>query len=96
MGLWEAVWGKMSVLTVGSFQVFIKNVTLTYALHVKVHLFQNPLIFMCSVEAIYFSLEHIYVRLVFAQNTQYNPSSFFLTNISRTCSWILIDVHTFS
>jgi hypothetical protein len=35
MGLEETDWGKMSVMTVGSFQVFIKNVTLTCVLQVK-------------------------------------------------------------
>ncbi len=45
----ETVWGKMSVMTVGSFQVFIKRVTLTRVLHVKVNVFPNTLIFMFSV-----------------------------------------------
>ena len=39
MGLEEADWGKMSVMTVGTFQVFVKNVTLTCVLHVKTNVF---------------------------------------------------------
>ncbi len=39
MVLREITWGKMSVMTVGSLQVFIKNVTLTRVLHFKVQVF---------------------------------------------------------
>jgi len=42
IGLWETAWGKMSVTTVGSFQFFIKRVTLTRALQVKFMLSQKP------------------------------------------------------
>jgi hypothetical protein len=41
--------GKMTVMTVGSFQVFIKNVTLTCNLQVKVHVFPKTMIFIFSV-----------------------------------------------
>ncbi len=49
MGLDEAVWGKMTVMTVGSFQVFMKIVTSTRVLHVRVHVFQKTSIFIFSV-----------------------------------------------
>ena len=49
MGLEETDWGKMSVLTVGSFHEFIKNVILICVLQVKVHIFQKIMIFMFSV-----------------------------------------------
>ena len=62
MGLDEIAWGKMLVLTVGSFQVFIKNVTLTCVLQVEVHVFPKTMIFILSVQTIYFSLEDRYVR----------------------------------
>jgi len=39
MGLEETAWGKMIVMTVGSFHVFAKIVTLTGVLHVKAHVF---------------------------------------------------------
>ncbi len=42
-------WGKMSVMTVGSFQIFIKNVTLTRVLQVRVHIFSKTSIFILSV-----------------------------------------------
>ncbi len=38
-------WGRMSVLTVGSFHFFIKNVTLTGVIHDKVHILQQKLDF---------------------------------------------------
>ena len=41
MGLEEAAWGKMTVMTVGSFHVFAHIVTLTSVLRVKVHVFQK-------------------------------------------------------
>ena len=41
MGLWETAWGKMSVMTVGSFHVFTKIVTLTCVLQVKLHFFEK-------------------------------------------------------
>ena len=49
MVLWETGWGKMTVMTVGSFQVFIKIVTLTRVLQVKVNVFRKKLIFIFSV-----------------------------------------------
>jgi hypothetical protein len=49
MGLWEIAWGKMTGTNVGSFQVFIKHMTLTCVLQVKVHVFQKTVIFMFSV-----------------------------------------------
>ena len=49
MVLWETAWGKMCVLTVGSFQVFIKIMTLIRVLHVKVHVFPKTSIFIFSV-----------------------------------------------
>ena len=36
MVLRETAWAKMSVMTVGSFQVFVKNVTLICNVQVKV------------------------------------------------------------
>jgi hypothetical protein len=47
--LWETDWGKMTGMTVGSFQIFIKIVTLTCNLHVKVNVFQRTMIFMFFV-----------------------------------------------
>ena len=49
MGLRETAWGKMSVMTVGSFQVFIKIVTLTRVSQVEVHIFRKTSIFVFSV-----------------------------------------------
>ena len=49
MGLWETSWGKMTVMTVGSFQVFIKNVTLTCVFQVEVHVFPKTSICILSV-----------------------------------------------
>ena len=49
MVLWETGWGKMTVMTVGSFHVFIKIVTLTRVLQVKVHVFPKTSIFVFSV-----------------------------------------------
>ena len=49
MGLWETAWGKMSVMTAGSFHVFIKIVTLICALQLKVHVFLKAWIFLVSV-----------------------------------------------
>jgi hypothetical protein len=43
------VWGKMFVLTVGSFHDFIKFMTLIGILQIKVHVFQKTLIFIFSV-----------------------------------------------
>ena len=63
----------MFVMTVGSFQVFIKRVTLTRLLQVEVHIFLKNVIFIFSVQAIYFSLEGRYVRRVYVQNIEYNP-----------------------
>ena len=39
--LWETVWGNMSVMTMGSFHVFTKIVTLTCVLQVKLHFFEK-------------------------------------------------------
>ena len=39
MDLWETVWGKMAVITLGSFLVFTKIITLTHVLRVKVNIF---------------------------------------------------------
>ena len=47
--LWESAWGKMSVMTVGSFQVFIKIITLICNLQVKVHVFPKTSISMFFV-----------------------------------------------
>ena len=49
MGLEETAWGKMSVMTVGSFQVFIKRVTLTRVLQVKVNVLPKTSMFILSV-----------------------------------------------
>ena len=48
-GFEEAAWGKMSVSTVGSSQVFIIHVTLTCNLQFKVHVFPKTSIFIFSV-----------------------------------------------
>ena len=60
MGLWETAWGKMSVITVGSFQVFIKKLTLARVLQVKVHVFPKTSIFIFSLQAINSSSEDRY------------------------------------
>ena len=53
MDLKETVWGKMFVMTMGSFQFFIKIVTLTCVLLVEVHVFQicAPSSISCLVSA---------------------------------------------
>ena len=89
----------MFIMTVGSFQVFIKRMTLNRVLQVKVKVFLKNLIFMFSVETIHFSLEDRYMRRLFVQNIEYNPSSFSKTDISHTSTWIsqfFIDFHRFS
>ena len=65
MGLEETAWGKMTLMTVGSFQVFIKIVTLICNLQVKVHVSLKTLISSFAVQTIYFSLEGRYVRRVY-------------------------------
>ena len=65
MVLWETGWGKMTVMTVGSFHGFIKIVTLTRVLHVEVHVFPKTSILIFFVETIYFSLEDRYVRRLY-------------------------------
>jgi hypothetical protein len=52
----ETGWRKMSVMTVGSFHVFIKKVTLTCNLQVKLHVSLQKCIFIFSVQTIYFPL----------------------------------------
>jgi len=59
MCLEETAWGKMSVMTVGSFQVFIKNATLTCVLHVTVKVFSDTSIFMFSVQTIDLGMGHL-------------------------------------
>ena len=49
MVLWETGWGKMTVMTVGSFHVFNKIVTLTRVLQVKVDVFLKNVIFILFV-----------------------------------------------
>ena len=50
MGLEETAGGKMTVMTVGSFHVFIKRVTLICNLQVKVYVFQKKtMVFIVSV-----------------------------------------------
>ena len=49
VGVGETVWGKMSVMTVGSFQGFMKNVTETRVLQVKVNAFPKTSICIFSV-----------------------------------------------
>ena len=60
MGLWETAWGKMSVMTVGSFQVFIRKMTLARVLQVKVHVFPKTSIFIFSLQTINSSSEDRY------------------------------------
>ena len=45
MRLGETDWGKMSVMTVGTFQVFEENITLTCVLQVEPHVFLRTWIF---------------------------------------------------
>ena len=93
MGLEETAWVKMTVMTVGSFQAFIKIMTLIGVLQVRVHVFRT-LIFCFSVETFYFSLEDRYVRRSYSQEIEYNPCSFLKTiypiHVNR-----FIDVHGF-
>ena len=89
MVLWETVWGTMCVMTVGSFQLFIKHVTLTCVLHVKVNVLPKTLISMFSVQAIDSSLDDRYGKPVFFQDTQYNCSSLFQTNVFHRFPWII-------
>ena len=49
MVLLGIVWGKMSVMTVGAFHVFIKIVTLIGVLQVNVHVFPKTSASMFSV-----------------------------------------------
>ena len=49
MGFWGIFWGKMSVMTAGSFQVSRRIVTLTDVLQVKVHAFPKTSICIVSV-----------------------------------------------
>ena len=49
VGLEEIVYGKMTVMTVGSFHAFIKIMTSTGALHVRVHIFTKTHISIFSV-----------------------------------------------
>ena len=65
MGLWETAWGTMSVMTVGSFQVFIKKLTLAHALQVKVHVFPKTSIFIFSFKTINSSSEDRYGEPLF-------------------------------
>ena len=65
MVLWETGWGKMTVMTVGSFHVFIKMPTVTPALQVKVNIFPKTSIFIFSAQIIDFSLEDGYVRRLY-------------------------------
>ena len=84
----ETGWGKMSVMTVGSFLVFIKRVTLTRVLQVRVHVFPKTVIFILSVQTIYLSLEDRDERRLCSQSIEYNPSCFLRTNLSHIISWV--------
>ena len=64
MGLWETNWGKITGMTVGSFQVFIKIVTLICVLQVRVHVFPKTSI-SCSLFKKLISLEDRYVRRLY-------------------------------
>ena len=66
MVLEETVQGKMFVMTVGSFQVFMKNVTLTRVLQVKVLISHKTSIFIFSVQTCDSSLGDIYVGPLFS------------------------------
>ena len=44
----ETAWGEMSIMTVGSFQIFIKLLTSTRVLHVKVMILLKTMIFISS------------------------------------------------
>ena len=73
---------------------FHKSDTLTCVLHVKVQVFSKVSISMLSVQRIDFFLEDRHVRRLFSLNVEYNPCSFFKTNVSHTFlrhSWIAID-----
>ena len=65
MGLEETAWGKMTVMTVGSFHVFAKVCTLTCVLQIKIQVFPETSICIFFVSAIYFLLEDRYVRRFF-------------------------------
>ena len=99
MGLDQIVWGKMFTLTVGSFQFFIKIMTLIPVLHVKVYIFPQTSIFIFSVETIQFSVKGRYVRRLYVWNIEYNPSLFFRIRqipYMLWISWIFIDFQGFS
>ena len=58
MGLEETAWGQLFVMSVGSFQVFIKIMTLICVVQAKVNVSPKSSIFIFSVYTIYFSLEN--------------------------------------
>ena len=65
MRLREIVYGKMFVMTMWAFHVFIKIVSSMCNLHVKVHVSPETSILIFFVEAMYLSLEDRYVRRLF-------------------------------
>ena len=99
MGLPETAWGKMFVMTVGSFYVFGRIVTLICVLHVKVNVSPKTLISIVSVQTSHFSLEGRYVRRLFVQNTEYNnflsPKQIYPIHL-HGFSWIFMYFHRFS
>ena len=96
--LWETGWGKMTVMTMGSFHDFIQIVTLICNLQLKVHVFPKTLIFIFSIETIYFSLEGRYVRRLFVQNIEYNhvllPRQIYPVHL-HVCLWIFMYFYRF-
>ena len=82
-------------MTVGSFQVFKKIMTLICNLQVKVNVSLKTSISIFYVQTIYSSLESRYVRRVYVQNIEYNPSSLFEADTSHICHGFL-EFHRFS
>jgi hypothetical protein len=62
MGLDGTDWVKIAGMNVGSFQVFIQNVTLTCVLQVKVYVFSKTSISSFFVQNMDFFVEDRYVR----------------------------------
>ena len=82
----------MTVITVGSFHVLIKIVTLTRVLQVKVSIFHKTSIFILSVQTCDSSLGDVYAGPLFSQNIQYNLLFFQKKCLPQIC----MDFHRFS
>ena len=76
MVLGETAWGKMSVMTMGSFHVFIQIATLTCVFQVKLMFFQIYN-FAVSLYKPFILLKETYMRsFFFRENIKYEASSF--------------------